>query len=158
MLFLLPPFCAWHLKNCTPDSKEVGVFFLWERQETTERDSGQCSTWFRMPICTVFRPDSCTYIKSQCDLPNQDKPLLLLIQDYIYEINCFKNQWVDGRKTLATPIKQGRMQRRWICFLLSMLSLLISLEAAEENTAEQWRCQPDTTLPSRIRCLHAWLW
>lgn len=158
MLFLFPLFFAWHLKNCTPDSKEI-FFFLWERQETTERDSGQCSTWFRMPIRAVFRPHSCTHIESQCDLPNQDEPLPLLIRDYIYEIKRFKNQWMDGRRTLATPVKQGRMQKRWICFVLSiMLSLLPSLEAAEENTGEQRRCQPDTPLPPRVRCLHAWLW
>lgn len=68
------------------------LFFLWVRQGTTEGDSGQRSTGFRMAFCPVFRPHSCTHVKSQCDLPNQDKPLLLLIQDYIYEINCSKNQ------------------------------------------------------------------
>lgn len=36
MLFLFPLFFAWHLKNCTPDSKEMFSFFLWERQEPTE--------------------------------------------------------------------------------------------------------------------------
>lgn len=28
MLFLFPPFFAWHLKNCTPDSKEIFLLLL----------------------------------------------------------------------------------------------------------------------------------